>query len=104
MGWGRYFLLGNLGQQLDLSDHEAEIAQLRGQIANRRFDEETSSQRLDWLRQENEELKLYHVSLMRLLVSKGVVSREEIQRVVEAVDAQDGSADGRYSGDMAQEG
>ena len=104
MGWGRYFLLGNLGQQLDLSDHEAEIAQLRSEIANRSFGEETSSQRLDWLRQENEELKLYLVSLMRLLVSKGVVSREEVQRMVEAVDAEDGHKDGRYGGDVKPEG
>ena len=104
MGWGRYFLLGNLGQQLDLSDHEAEIEQLRRQIANRDFSEETSAQRLDWLRQENEELKLYLVSLMRLLISKGVVSREEVGRMVEAVDAEDGNKDGRYAGDVAPKG
>lgn len=102
MGWGRYFLLGNLGQQLDLSEHEAEIQDLRDELANSSFSEETSAKRLDWLRQENEELKLYLVSLMRLLISKGVLSREEIQRVVEAVDAEDGRKDGQYGGDIAQ--
>ena len=32
MGWGRYLLLGNLGQQLDLSDQARDLEDLRAEL------------------------------------------------------------------------
>ena len=32
MGWGRYLLLGDLGQQLDLADQAEEIQRLKRQV------------------------------------------------------------------------
>ena len=51
MGWGRYFLLGDLGQQLDLSD------------MRRAFDEQdrrdrTQEETIQTLWRENQQLKL----------------------------------------------
>ena len=37
MGWGRLFLLGSLGQQLDLQDHEDAIEYLE---RRRRYDDQ----------------------------------------------------------------
>ncbi|MDA1260622.1 MAG: hypothetical protein O3A20_08355 [Planctomycetota bacterium] len=36
MGWGRYFLLGNFGQQLDIEEHRNELTSLRRQLARAR--------------------------------------------------------------------
>jgi hypothetical protein len=32
MGWGRFLLLGDLGQQLDLSDQRREMRDLRAEL------------------------------------------------------------------------
>jgi hypothetical protein len=53
------------------------------------------------LQVENDELRLYLAALVRLLTAKGLVSREEIRQVVNAVDAEDGTRDGKYQGHVA---
>jgi hypothetical protein len=99
MGWGRYLLLGDLGQQLDLSDQKDQIESLRTELQRARA---TSGARADLgqLRAENDELRLYLAALIRLLTSKGLVSPDELKRIVETVDTDDGRRDGRFSGPM----
>jgi hypothetical protein len=58
MGWGRYFLLGDLGQQMDLADHEAEIENLKRELRSRPEVPVTVEQRLDAIQREADELKL----------------------------------------------
>jgi hypothetical protein len=50
------------------------------------------------LRAENDELRLYLAALVRLLTSKGVVTREELENIVAIVDTDDGRSDGRFRG------
>ncbi len=100
MGWGRYLLLGNLGQQLDLEDQRQEIESLRSQLTGSRASSRGGKEDLERLQADNDELRLYLAAIVRLLISKGLVSREEMQQVVDAVDAEDGSRDGRYRGDL----
>lgn len=95
MGWGRFLLLGNLGQQLDLSDQQREMDDLRDELRRmRRSDANTTT--LAELRAENDELRLYLTALMRLLATKGVVTREELEQIV----AEDGESDGGLRGPM----
>ena len=105
MGWGRFLLLGNLGQQLDLSDHMAELErqreeldQLRGELRQGRPETPDLSLEVWQLRNENDELKLYVAALVRILVSRNVMTAEEFKRFVEVIDAEDGSADGAFHG------
>lgn len=101
MGWGRLFLLGNIGQQLDLSQQAREIEQLkRALAASGGATERREADEISRLRDENNELKLYVAAVLRLLVSKGIASHEEIQSLVRAIDAGDGTPDGRYEGTM----
>ena len=100
MGWGRYLLMGDLGQQLDLSDQRAEIDRLRSEIRQSRSAAPDRSRQLEELQADNEELRLYLAAVVRILVSKGVVTVDEMKQVVDAIDAQDGSVDGKYSGDI----
>lgn len=98
MGWGRYLLLGNLGQQLDLSDQKAEIEQLRNELSQKRDSSLDSPGQIRMLQNENDELRLYLAALVRILVSKGIVTPEQLKQVVETIDTEDGSADGKHAG------
>ena len=94
MGWGRMLLLGNWGQQMDIEDQREELERLRQNMA--------SSIRggvdAPHLRKDLDETRLYTVALMRLLVTKGVLSNDEVRAMVDAIDREDGKADGRASG------
>jgi hypothetical protein len=96
MGWGRYLFLGDLGQQLDLSDQKREIESLRDELQRSRATSPGAD--ISTLQAENDELRLYLAAIVRLLTSKGVVSREEIKQVVDALDAEDGLQDGKFKG------
>ena len=100
MGWGRTLLLGDIGNRLDIEDTERDIGSLRRKILGA-FDQNMSQdKKIDALISENAELKLYLASVVRLLVTKGMISPEELAAVVEKVDAEDGSVDGQYDGEI----
>lgn len=100
MGWGRMLLLGDLGQQLDIHDTRAALAQIQDQLrATGQFDHEVS-RRLDRLTAENAELKLYLAAIVRLLVTKGMIGNRELREIVDQIDRSDGRADGQFSGEL----
>jgi hypothetical protein len=86
MGWGRMMLLGNVGQQLDIGDLEGTVEQMRGDLAQK--DQVDREQELDIerLKRENHDLKLYLATLIRLLISKGVLKQEEVYTIVSAIE------------------
>ncbi|MBN1190778.1 MAG: hypothetical protein JXA46_13570 [Dehalococcoidales bacterium] len=99
MGWGRMFLLGDWGQQMDIEDQRREIEELRQQIKSEdRTGETNLTSRISELEKENGELRLYLASLIRYLGHKGVLRQNEFSRLVEAVDIEDGSADSSFRG------
>lgn len=100
MGWGRYFLLGDLGQQLDLTDQKEEIDRLREEMLRSRSAGSGSTDALKRLQAENDELRLYLAAVIRILVSKRIVTQDEVQQIVEAIDAEDGTVDGKFTGNL----
>ena len=86
MGWGRFLLLGDLGQQLDIGDREREMTELRERIRDQRGRDEGQDTLIQLLRAENEELKLYVGAIVRLLRSKRVISDEEVKQIVDEVE------------------
>ena len=86
MGWGRFLLLGDLGQQRDIGDREREMTELRERIREQRGRDEGQDTMIQLLRAENEELKLYVGAIVRLLRSKQVISDEEVKRIVDEVE------------------
>ena len=100
MGWGRYLLLGNLGQQLDISDQEQELENLKSELRRSRGSSPEVSGEIARLQAEIDEMRLYLTALVRLLASKGVVTQEDIKRFVDLIDMEDGTRDGRYSRPM----
>jgi hypothetical protein len=88
MGWGRMLLLGNVGQQLDIGDLSGEIAGMQSAILENQNVDLEQAQSIALLRRENQDLKLYLATLMRLLVSKGVLKQEEVETTVGAIEAE----------------
>lgn len=86
MGWGRMLLMGNVGQQLDIGDVENAVTEMQSAfLANQQVD--LKQQRsIAELQRENEELKLYLATVVRLLVSKGVLKPEEVEATVNAIE------------------
>ncbi len=98
MGWGRTLLLGDIGNRLDIEDTERDMAHLKREIAGSLRKDMSQDRQLEQLIAENAELKLYLSATVRLLTSKGTISTEELQAMVDAVDAEDGSTDGVFTG------
>ena len=100
MGWGRFLLLGNLGQQFDLSDQKRDLDRLNARI------DQTREATVDWrrevnrLQRENDQLKLYLAAVSRLLAGKGVLTKAEIEAMVSQIDVEDGQVDGRQAGPL----
>ena len=87
MGWGRTLLLGDIGNRLDIGDTECDIKAMRRRLKRKRSHDLAQDQRLDALEAENEELKLYLASLLRLLVARRVLAEEELAAFVALIDA-----------------
>jgi hypothetical protein len=86
MGWGRMFLLGNIGQQLDIEDVKEYLNRAITEInKNQELDLEQGGE-IERLKKENQELKLYTLGLVRLLSSKGIISELELSGMVAAID------------------
>ncbi|WOO40171.1 hypothetical protein [Rubellicoccus peritrichatus] len=98
MGWGKYLLLGDFGQQLDLEDQKEEIRSLRKRISLNNATNSSVTQRLERLEKENDELKLYLSSLVVLLKNTGAITKDQLENVVEMVDGYDGKIDGKHKG------
>ena len=101
MGWGRMFLLGNIGQQMDLDDMEQEIARLKDRLKADRDHHADADRELEQLAAEHDELKLYVATILRVLVSKGLVSKDELGELIRSIDAEDGRSDNAYRDDIA---
>jgi hypothetical protein len=103
MGFGRMFLLGDWGNQMDIQDQKAEIEELQLQVNNAIATRDTTSldERIFLLEKENGELRLYLTALIRHMGHKGILRQDEFRMLVEAIDNEDGSSDGSYKGKIA---
>ncbi|MES2522298.1 MAG: hypothetical protein V4617_06355 [Gemmatimonadota bacterium] len=86
MSWARMFMLGNIGQQLDIDDIESDMGSMRARLASQSLRDETQEQALLTLRAEITELKLVVGELTRLLVQNGTLPAAAAERTARAVD------------------
>ena len=94
-------MLGNLGQQLDIEDQRRELQSLRSRVRSEsRAAAGDIELRLDILERQSDEMKLYLAALVRYLAAKGQIDLKEFSKLVDEIDAEDGSSDGRYQGNL----
>lgn len=86
MGWGRMLLLGNVGQQLDIGELSGAIGEMQSAFLENQQVDLSQAKSIAALQRENQELKLYLATLIRLLVAKGVIKPEEVETVVRAIE------------------
>lgn len=98
MGWMSTLLLGDIGNRLDIEDTEIEIENLKREMVGSFRKDLSQDEIIHKLVTENAELKLYVAGLVRLLIRKGSLSKEELAAVVKAIDAEDGDVDGQFAG------
>ena len=88
--------LGDIGNRLDIGDNEQRIAQL--QSAQRRKNREkavkdqSQDEAIAALRKEVDQLEVALGTMATLLLSKGVVTEAEMERLVDAIESGDGKA------------
>lgn len=58
----------------------------------------TQDQKIELLARENSELRLYLAAIIRLLIGKKMINRDELSKIVAIVDQADGEADGQFKG------
>lgn len=80
MGWARWLLLGDLGQQLDINDVQNQVERMR----NERDFVNWDVRKIREIADELLELELRHGLLVRLLISKGVLTAEEYAKLIAA--------------------
>jgi len=56
------------------------------------------------LRSENAELRLYLATVISLLISNNLVTREEFEKISTLLDGMDGVVDGRFDGQIGTDG
>lgn len=105
MGWGRYFFLGDLGQQLDIHEMNDTLSRERRQRfrerERRRSEREDLEERFAALEREHDELRLYLAVVVRHLLQKRLLVQTELEALVAEIDAEDGRRDGGHAGPVA---
>jgi hypothetical protein len=87
MGGGRTLLLGDIGNRLDIEDSERDIASFRQKLHDKARGDRAQEERPGALEVEDDQVKLYFPSSIRLLVGKGLVSPAELGALVEIIGA-----------------
>ena len=80
------FVLGDVGQQLDIGDVRNAVAEMQREFLQNQQTDLEQAKGIAALRRENQELKLYLATLVRLLVTKGVLQTEEVAAIVRAIE------------------
>ncbi len=79
-------LLGNVGQQMDISDLNAYLGKAMRELERNGEVDRQQAEEIARLKRENQELKLYTLGLIRLLAAKGVVTDAEVNQLVASID------------------
>ena len=86
MGWGRTLLLGDIGNRLDITDTERDVAGIRAELRRQKGRDDFHSSEIAGLRNENDQLELCVAALVKTLEGKGILSNEEVRRLVELIE------------------
>ncbi len=100
MGWARTLILGDVGNRLDIHDCEEDIKILKTSLMEIHTDSQSQDEELLKLRRESDQLKLYLAAVIRLLAARNVLTVEQLQKMVNIIDSEDGAIDGKIREDI----
>ena len=87
--WLRMMFLGNVGQQLDIDDVEADVERLRARQHSQARVDQSQDEALLTLRRELDDLTLVVAELSRLVVAGGTLPADSVERIVRALEKQE---------------
>jgi hypothetical protein len=91
-------LFWNWSQSNRIADLRSEVDRLKN--SPRPTDADPLRAEIASLRLANSELKLYVATLFRILLLKGVIGRDELVKLVEQIDQEDGRSNKAFEGDI----
>lgn len=97
MHWSRLFFDNEWMQRVDIEDTRRHVTVMAPQNIRARGE---LRDRVEELEEAVGALALFSRTMMRILIEKGVIGRNELLAALRAIDASDGKADGRYTGSM----
>ncbi len=97
MHWSRLFFDSEWMQRRDIEDTRRHVVLMARQNIRSRGE---LRDRVEELEEAVGALALFSRTMMRILIEKGVMGRDELLAALRAIDASDGKADGRYTGSM----
>lgn len=86
MGWGRTLLLGDIGTQLNVSDVERDLEQVKAYLRSEHADHDSLEAAVYHLQAENRDLKMYLATLIRMMMDKNLLSQDDVKRFVDLLD------------------
>lgn len=97
MHWSRVIFDNEWLQRQDIEETRRHVSVMARQNIRSRAE---LRDRVEELEEAVGVLALFSRTMMRILIEKGVMGREELLAALRAIDASDGKADGRYTGSM----
>lgn len=86
-------------QSSKICDLNREVERLK-QSARSTAKKDPIQAQIEELKAANGELRLYVSTLLRVLQDKGVIARDDLLKLVEQIDAEDGRRDQSFHGDL----
>jgi hypothetical protein len=86
LGWARLLLLGDVGQQLDINEAQDTLERLRRSSRLESFRTGEHDEHIQGLADQNEQLTLCLVTLVRLLLAKRTIVPDEVQELLAVLD------------------
>ncbi len=86
MGWARTLLLGDIGNRLDIADTEQDISTIRQALAAKHSVDDSQDVAIQHLLEENAQLKLCVVAIVKALETKGVFAPNEVSNLANMID------------------
>ncbi len=89
MGWMKVLLLGEIGGQLNLQEHQRKMRRnRRADTSKKRKTDQDQDKRLNSLEVENDNLRLALAIVVRSLRKKGNLSHEQVDHLVSLLDTE----------------
>lgn len=95
MGWSRTFFLGDNENRLDIVDIKESLSTLKSTVGKSVRHDMTQDEKLAVLTTENTDLLLHIAALYRILLAKGIITHQELDTILAALDTGNGPADGK---------
>ncbi len=92
-------LMWNSSQSNKIADLNREVDRLKQSARSSAVTDPTQAQ-FEALRAANGELRLYVATLFRVLEHKGIIGRDDLVKILQQIDEEDGRRDQSYGGDV----